>query len=139
LRGSRAATRTPHLPPTGPLQKRARTSAAGRLEAGDSAAAAARRELSEETGLTPLSFWNGDTLETFYELATPRLQIAPVFVARVHDDAVVRLNYEHDDHRWLDLEQALATVSFNQQRRVLTEVWDSFVRRTPADYLKLDP
>jgi 8-oxo-dGTP pyrophosphatase MutT (NUDIX family) len=138
LRGTGEATQTLLLHRTGPFLRGAWTYVAGRLKSGETAVVAARRELGEETGLAPLSFWNADTNEMFHELDAARIQVAPVFVARVADDAAVHLNNEHDDYRWLDLAAALDTVSFGQQRHVLRDVWDSFVHHPPPDFLKID-
>jgi dATP pyrophosphohydrolase len=72
---------------------------AGKIEQGETAWAAARRELREETGLQDVTLYAADTFEQFYEADHDAIKVAPVFVAKVHRDADVVLNAEHDDFR----------------------------------------
>jgi 8-oxo-dGTP pyrophosphatase MutT (NUDIX family) len=73
------------------------TSPGGGREPGESPAACARRELREETGLELAC------------AATPCGEAAcPVFAAEAPPDARVRLDAEHDAHRWLPLAEACA-------------------------------
>jgi 8-oxo-dGTP pyrophosphatase MutT (NUDIX family) len=71
----------------------------GHIEKGELPADAARRELSEETGLATDRLYS-ITVNPFYLLASNTVQVALVFAALVETDRVV-LGPEHDRHEWL--------------------------------------
>ncbi|WP_179379424.1 NUDIX hydrolase [Jannaschia marina] len=110
---------------------------AGKIEPGETAWAAALREMREETGLVPNTFYSGDCLEQFYEADRDAITVAPVFVALVGREAEVTLNDEHDAFEWLSFESARDRVDFGGQRRILTEIEESFDRRRPPDWLRI--
>lgn len=112
---------------------------AGKIEEGETAWQAALRELEEETGLTPVQVYSADICEQFYEAHRDAITIAPVFVAIVAPDQIVRLNHEHSAHRWVSFEEAAEMVTFGGQRRVLRWIEDEFVKRAPAEHLRIDP
>ncbi|UWP98751.1 NUDIX domain-containing protein [Aliiroseovarius crassostreae] len=110
---------------------------AGKIESGETAWAAALRELKEETDLSPLAFYNADICEQFYEPWTDQIVIAPVFVAIVPKGAEVRLNNEHSAYAWLSSEQAISRVSFPGQKRMLREVDLTFLQSNPDRLLQI--
>ncbi len=73
----------------------------GGIHPGETATAAALRELKEETGLAPLHMWQIEYLETFYFRPKDYVAMMPVFAVEVARDAKVTLNEEHDDVRWV--------------------------------------
>lgn len=111
---------------------------AGKMEHGEAAWQTGLRELFEETGLVPEQFYSADVCEQFYERSRERIVLAPVFVAFVSANAPVKLDHEHTDYCWLNLEQALALLPFLGQRRVLREVWEAFVEQPPLALLRID-
>ncbi|OGF53098.1 MAG: hypothetical protein A2Z21_05710 [Candidatus Fraserbacteria bacterium RBG_16_55_9] len=86
----------------------------GRIEAGETAAQAGLREVREETGLTPASFWSLDFIEHFYVLSGDAVELVPCFAAEL--DEKVILNAEHDDYRWLPLDKMLKLLIWRGQR-----------------------
>ena len=74
----------------------------GTREGGEPPAACALRELEEETGLRPKALYATE-IRAAVEGDRGHLR---VFVAAVDAGAAVRLNWEHDDHRWLRVEEA---------------------------------
>ncbi len=76
----------------------------GRIDKGEKPAAAARRELREETGFTTKRLYSV-TVNPFYLLATDTLQIGIVFAAVV-DSARVTIGEEHDKYEWLSVAAA---------------------------------
>jgi lipoyl(octanoyl) transferase len=85
----------------------------GRVEANESPAQAARRELAEETGTTlevlPLDYAHSFALG---EELPPRLVHETAFWARWPEGQEVRTGPEHQDHAWLPLGEALARLPF---------------------------
>ena len=61
----------------------------------------ALRELQEETGLTPTALYQTDLTAPVEGGGYLR-----IFVAPVDGSAVVRINWEHDAHRWCSTEEA---------------------------------
>jgi 8-oxo-dGTP pyrophosphatase MutT (NUDIX family) len=61
----------------------------GGIKSGETAIAAALRELKEETQLTPKQFFQVEYLESFYHRARDRVTILPVFAAQIAANAKV--------------------------------------------------
>jgi dATP pyrophosphohydrolase len=99
----------------------------GRIEAGEAAWQAALRELKEETGLTPLGFWQIEFVNTFYLATEDRILICPCFAAEIAADVDVVLSDEHTDFRWEPVEQALETFMWPGQRRAVREILEEIV------------
>ena len=89
----------------------------GKVEPGETAHAAARRELVEETGQVPARFWTLPSVNAFYEWHADRLTLAPAFAAELRADPV--LDREHDAFRWLPAADAAALLAWPEQRRLL--------------------
>ncbi len=111
---------------------------AGKIEEGETAWQAALRELHEETGLTPTTFYSADICEQFYEPDRDAITMAPVFLAYVDPQATVTLNAEHSDHRWVSIAEAIDMVPFGGQRRVLRWIEDEFINRSPSKHLLIE-
>lgn len=111
---------------------------AGKIKDGEAAWQAALRELSEETGLKPDTFYSADTCEQFYEADRDAVTIAPVFVAFIDNGAEVVLNHEHSAFRWVSFEEAAEMVAFGGQRRVLRWIEKEFIERKPSRHLLID-
>jgi len=107
----------------------------GNLEAGETAPRAARREVIEETGLQPLRLYTADFCDHFYDPASDRVEVVPIFVAVVADDAAVRLNRESTDHRWVGVLEAGEMVPFHGHRVALREVHRRFVMAAPPAWM----
>jgi len=111
---------------------------AGSIEDGETAWQAALRELDEETGLKPNTFYSADTCEQFYEADRDAITTAPVFVAFIESAAKVSLNHEHSEYRWVSFDDAIEMVAFGGQRRVLRWIEDEFVKRNPSKHLLIE-
>jgi 8-oxo-dGTP pyrophosphatase MutT (NUDIX family) len=102
---------------------------AGALEAGEDAAAAARRELLEETGLDAHAVPLG--LDLRYSLAGDppevRARFAPgtewiavqAFAAAAPAGWEPALDDEHVEHRWLDADGAVALLAYPEPREAV--------------------
>lgn len=73
----------------------------GKIDDGETAVAAARRELQEEIGCAPMVLYNLSRVEQFYLHVSDQVVLIPVFVAFVAPDAVMQLSAEHDTFLWL--------------------------------------
>jgi dATP pyrophosphohydrolase len=100
----------------------------GGVEPGETAVRAAWREVREETGVTPLGFWELDYVECHYVPQQDAVRLVPCFAARFPEDARIRLGPEHDDHRWLPLEAALKLLLWRSQREALRILHETIAR-----------
>ncbi|MBE2243504.1 MAG: NUDIX domain-containing protein [Burkholderiaceae bacterium] len=138
LRGAGDATRVLLLQRAGKYLHGVWSYVAGHIEAGETAAQAARRELAEETGLAPHAFYATSFCEQFYDAGNDCIMIVPAFVAQVDDDCTVRLNAEHVALRWLPLAEAARELPFGSQRALFEYVQREFVDRPPSEFLRTD-
>jgi 8-oxo-dGTP pyrophosphatase MutT (NUDIX family) len=94
----------------------------GHIEATERPAAAAAREMEEETGLAPLRLYNLSRVELFYQHRTDEVALVPVFAAFVAGDATVRLGSEHDRFEWLTVPEAKLRFAWPRERRALEDI-----------------
>jgi dihydroneopterin triphosphate diphosphatase len=94
----------------------------GHIEQGELPAAAAVRELGEETGLTPLRLYNLSRVELFYQHRSDEVALVPVFAAFVNSDAAVQIGPEHDCFEWLLLSEARLRFVWPRERRALEDI-----------------
>lgn len=94
----------------------------GHIDGNEQPAAAALREVMEETGLTPLRLYNLSRVELFYQHRLDEVALVPVFVAFVDGQTAVRLSREHDGFEWLKPETARQRFAWPRERRALDDV-----------------
>ncbi len=83
----------------------------GRIEAGEKPAAAARRELHEETGLVPSRLYVIGS-HPFYVPTIDTVYLAVTFAAFVDPALPVRLGPEHAAYRWLSFAEAASAATW---------------------------
>ena len=125
--------RAPHIMLGGTWQM-----VSGTLEPGETAYAAAARELWEETGLRPLHFYQASFVNRFYLAATDQILLSPVFCAEAAADADVVLSDEHTDHAWVTPEEAHRRLPWPGQRESLAVLRDQFILHEPRPESRLD-
>ena len=111
----------------------------GKVRSGETAAAAARRELREETSLEPLRFWVVPHCSTFYDPVRDAVQIVPMFAVQADADAAPRLSPEHSAWNWVDAAEAQRRLVWPGQRAGLAVVAASILGGEPAGLLGLLP
>lgn len=94
----------------------------GHIEAGETPADAARRELEEETGLALERLYNLSRVETFYQHRLDEVALVPVFAAFVARNAAVRTGVEHDRFEWLPPAEARGRFAWPREARALDDV-----------------
>lgn len=110
----------------------------GGIEPGETAVAAALRELAEETGLRPVEFYQLDYVNIFYVAASDTMWHVPCFCAVVEHAAEVRLDGEHDDWRWLAQRDAERHMMWRGDRLALAELREQILGDSAARaYLRI--
>ena len=94
----------------------------GGINDGETAHAAALRELDEETRLTPRTFWVVPHVSTFYDAEYDAVNLSPLFAAQVDDDQAPKLSAEHSQHEWLPFSEAYRRLVWPGQRLGLAVV-----------------
>ena len=104
----------------------------GGIEPGEAAWRAAVRELREETGLSPVELYTLDHISTFYIPELDARSESINFCAVVAADAVVKLNVEHTNYRWVPVESIEAALMWPGQRQGAREVIEEIIRDGPS-------
>ncbi len=100
-------------------------SVSGRIEDGETAERAARREAAEETGLEPLRVIVLEKVNVFYNQALEAIQFEPCFGIEVAaEPQKLSLSPEHDECRWSNYHEAQRLIPFQGVRDALRELWE---------------
>ncbi len=99
----------------------------GKVEEGEAYWEAAQRELKEETGLIPVSFWVIPSVNTFYEAKTDQVHQIPAFAAEIAFEDKLRLDDEHTDFTWIAKEQVDEFLAWPEQKRLISTAHDIIV------------
>jgi dATP pyrophosphohydrolase len=111
----------------------------GSVHRGENSLTAARRELAEETGLTPLRFWIVPHISTFYDRARDAVISIPYFAAQVGSEERPVLSDEHDAFDWLSFSDAWERLVWPGQREGLKIVHEYIVGGEEASRLSEVP
>lgn len=92
----------------------------GRIDRNEKPAAAARRELREETGLATGKLYS-ITVHPFYLMRSDTVQVAIVFAAIVESDRV-SIGEEHDTYEWLSVAAARKRLTWPRDAEAVSHV-----------------
>ncbi|GAC1539063.1 MAG: hypothetical protein NVS4B8_17680 [Herpetosiphon sp.] len=95
----------------------------GQVNVDEAPAAAARREVAEETGISGTVLDVLDTIEYWFRGGTRRIhKFVDFFLLQYEGGALVPQIAEVDDARWFELDQAIALATFPRERAILEQV-----------------
>lgn len=111
----------------------------GTSESGETPAAAALRELREETGLVPTELYQLNDVDVFYIAQHDTLWHSISFCAVVKRQDQVALNPEHDAVRWLAAEAAEQHFMWPGNRRAVAEIRQQIIADGPTkSYMRVN-
>lgn len=110
----------------------------GSIENGERAWEAALREVKEETGISKIKLYSSNKFDQIYSSKENYIYVAPVFVGYVDGQQDVTLNYEHNDYKWLSINEAIETVTLPGNDEVLLSIEKHFIIRKPPEYLRIE-
>jgi dATP pyrophosphohydrolase len=102
----------------------------GLVEPDETIAAAALREVAEETGLTTASidgFFHLDYVAEFLWEQADALMTSAYFAVRVPQDWEPVLSHEHDEYRWLTVDEGIERSVWPAYREALTRLRDNLL------------
>jgi dATP pyrophosphohydrolase len=112
----------------------------GSIEPGERIGLAALREVVEETGFAGEgieAFYDLDLVNQFHEPSVDAVLVSAVFAVRVRADATARLSHEHDDARWLGLEDARREAVWPGYREAIDRIRDNLFDPTREPWFAL--
>ena len=93
------------------------------MRRGETAEAAAVREIAEETGLTGVVERHLATIEYWFRAGSTRIhKYVDLFLVRYTGGSLMPQTAEVDDVRWFPLQEAAERASFARERDVLNQV-----------------
>ena len=93
----------------------------GNIESGENEKEAALREAREETGLNNFNIIEDfkEKIEYYYKKRGETVHKEVIYFLAGTDEKDIKLSFEHKGYTWLNFEQALKLVSFDNSRELL--------------------
>lgn len=88
----------------------------------ETALAAARRAVVDQTGLTAIESYSVDYINQFYDHHTDAIVLAPVFAFAVPSRPKLKLGEEYCDSAWCDKDEATARLLWSGQRWAIRRI-----------------
>ena len=95
----------------------------GKMERDETPHETARREAGEETGITDINFIDGFEESVKYEFRfnSDLIQKKVVFFLAKTNTSKISLSHEHRDFVWLEYEDAMKKVTFDNAKKILAK------------------
>jgi dihydroneopterin triphosphate diphosphatase len=106
----------------------------GRLEKGESAAEAVRREIAEETGIAVEALYTTGSVDTYFNAGANAIEMMPIFAVPFAKEPKVTLDHEHLAYRWLSFAEAIELLAYPGQRQALPDIKRDFADRDPPEF-----
>jgi dATP pyrophosphohydrolase len=105
---------------------------------GETAYAAALREVRHAIGVVPKQFYSADLVSQFYDHYSDSIALTPVFAALIEGPAPAMLGADFIDYAWCDLDEAVARLFSSAQRWAVRHIADVIASGGPeAEYYRL--
>lgn len=105
---------------------------------GETAYAAALREVRHAIGVVPKQFYSADLVSQFYDHYSDSIALTPVFAALIEGPAPAMLGSDFIDYAWCDLDEAVARLFSSAQRWAVRHIADVIASGGPeAEYYRL--
>jgi len=93
----------------------------GHVEAGEEEKGTAARELTEETGIKDINFVEGfrEPVSYFFRREKETVSKDVIFYLAETESEKVKISYEHIGHKWLNYEDSLKKLTFENSREIL--------------------
>jgi dATP pyrophosphohydrolase len=105
----------------------------GKIQQGETAWQCALRELREETGASPKTFWSVPSLNHFYDHKNDEIELIPAFAAELSRNHTIKLDAEHSSYQWIDYENIGNYVHWPEQMRLISVIHSILKSREPLD------
>jgi dATP pyrophosphohydrolase len=109
-----------------------------KVGAGETAYAAALREVRQAIGVAPRQFYSADLISQFYDHYSDSIGLTPVFAALIEGPAPATLGPDFVDYAWCELDEAVARLFSSAQRWAVRHIADVIASGGPeAEYYRL--
>jgi len=95
----------------------------GKMERDETPYETARRETEEETGITDIEFIDGfeESVEYEFRFNNDLIQKKVIFFLAKTNISKISLSHEHKDFVWLEYEDAMKKVTFDNAKKILAK------------------
>lgn len=97
------------------------------------------REIGEETGLKDGALYTTGVTDSFYEPQANTIELMPVFLFMIAREQAVTLDSAQSDYAWLDIDAALARLTFAGHKTALETIRRDFLQREPDPLKRITP
>ena len=109
-----------------------------KVATGETAYAAALREVRQAIGVAPRDFYSADLVSQVYDHYADAISLTPIFAALIEGPAPATLSSNFIDYAWCDLDEAAGRLFFSTQRWAVRHIADVIANGGPeAEYYRL--
>ena len=111
----------------------------GRIEAGEKAWQTALREIGEETSLSDGTLYTTGVTDSFYDPEVNTIELMPVFLLLIAREEPVTIDEAKSESAWLDVDAALARLTFAGHKTALEVIRRDFLLQAPDPLKRITP